>query len=494
VTGFDALLAAALAMFLLRGAVRGAASEAVSLMAFAGLLALGFAGLGAVDAVPPVAAAAWLATAIAVAWVLGSLAGRRGKGHRRRFRPIGAAMAFLQGAAAVILVVLALVPAGAAATGFVADAWIYEKLSGFRLATPLAGTAPAEGARVAALPPPAHEAQRPNRPVAWTRLTRNTDSRYRALPGSVRAVDRAPISFDVSGRVVEMTVEIGEPFEAGEVLARLDPSTLRLAVEEQQSAVVEAAAASEEARQDLRRKEHLAERGVETEAALEAAQARLQAAASRLEAARTRLTRAREDLEDTALRAPYDGTVADRLVEPSERVTAGEPVLEIQSATGGLEATVTVPETLLAAVEIGTEASVTAPALPERMDAVVTEIGTRARASAGFPVTLTILDPPQALLAGMSAEVRLPLRGVHDGIAIPVTALVTGAGQQRSVFVVEGDGIVRRRPVEVIALQDQQIFVEGLEAGEVVVVRGVNSLEEGQRVDLMGVGVARYNP
>ena len=99
-------------------------------------------------------------------------------------------------------------------------------------------------------------------------------------------------------------------------------------------------------------------------------------------------------------------------------------------------------------------------------------------------VRLTLLDPPDALRIGslVQGELELP---AAEGLALPVQAL-RRQGEQTAVWVVEGQGQqarVRLRPVQVLREADGQGWIgSGLQAGERVVVAGVNSLEEGQQV------------
>jgi RND family efflux transporter MFP subunit len=335
------------------------------------------------------------------------------------------------------------------------------------------------------------------RPVAYM-VTRPAERfEIRTLPGTVRAAERAPIGFDVGGRVATVAVEIGEPFQTGETLATLDEATLRFTLEERRSALAEAEAELTEAEADHRRTSYLAERGVVAAAALDDARAALDTAKSRASAARARLARARRDLSDATLVAPYDGTVAARLVEPSERVSPGQPVLEIVGSRDGLELVVSVPETILARLERDATHEITAPAAPgEIFDGRVADVGARARDGSGFPVEIAIAGPENGLRPGMSAEVRLKLSDASGaGIAVPVSALLPREEDRAEIFVVDRNAMVaRRRTVTFGDFRGESVLVsEGLHPGETIVTKGASFLADGQPVSLMGEGTARYN-
>jgi len=348
----------------------------------------------------------------------------------------------------------------------------------------------------------------PPRPIAWTEVETAGATELRTLVGTVRTAQRAPLSFEVSGRVAEVDVEIGDRFAAGAVLARLDTRTYELGLQERRSSLAEAEAQLEEARGTFERQSELYGEGWVSRAAYDNAKAALDSARSRVETARTRVEQAREDLADTVLEAPYDGTVASRDVEPSQRVAAGETVLAIQGLAGGFEVVVSAPETLVDRLTRGSRHAVRFPARPGlSMEGTVTEIASDAEARNAYPVTVALAAVPPDLRSGLTAEVAFELgqagagagAGADAGAAatvIPVTAFVAAADDTAAAFVYDADsGTVERRIVEIASIADGTVEVaSGLEPGEIVATRGVAFLRDGQRVTLMGEGVARYSP
>ncbi len=495
----DIVCLALIALFAVVGARRGAVGEAVALAVFAAAVPLAFTAAAALSA--PADVAAFVAGA-ALGLVAARLAGNallprrvlsRARGWAGR---IGGAVLGAGQAVILLVTATALLPVGGGLPPrAVIEARAYAHLR--PIAEGIRGADAAFAPQTVSLPSPTpRSGATVHRPIAWTTVEAGTRTRTRTLPGTVRAAERSPIGFDVGGRVGEVRVEIGATFVEGEVLAAVETDTLSFEVEERRAALSEAEAVLAEVQADHARTVYLHERGVESNAALENAQAALDTAKSRLNVARTRLARARTDVADAELIAPYDGSVAARLVEPAERVTPGQPVLEIQSRDGGLELVVGVPETILASLEMGSTHAVKAPVLDGTAAGVVTEIGARAGEGSSFPVTLAIEGADPALRPGMSAEVRLDLapRGAVAGVRIPVTAFLPGDGQTSHVFVVDAaTGTVRRQEIEVVAVAGEEVVVTGLEPGQRIAAKGLARLRDGQPIDLMGVGVARYN-
>lgn len=344
---------------------------------------------------------------------------------------------------------------------------------------------------------PTPEREAAPRPISWSVVRAADAEAPRTLTGVVRSRDRADLAFEVGGRVDAVTVEVGDRFEAGAVLARLEDTRFRLEVDQARAALAEASARREEARQDLERQQTLVERELASRARLDAAQTAFEAALAAVQTAQARLGLAEDALAETVLRAPYAGVVATRLVEPAQQVAPGRTVLRIQGSEGGFEVEVAVPETLIGAVEAGAAHDVALPARPGRaFRGRVTEIGPETGAARAYPVILVLVEPGPGVRAGMTAEVRVPLgEEVLDGaVTIPASAFLPVDDDRRVAFVFDaGTQTVARREIEVVDLFGSRALVaSGLAAGEIVADRGLPFLEDGQRVTRLGVGPARY--
>ncbi len=358
-------------------------------------------------------------------------------------------------------------------------------------------------------PPPIPET--PHRPIAWMAVGAAETVSHRALSGVVRPVQRAPLAFEVGGRVETLEVDVGDHFKRGDVLGRLDQRTYRLAREERASEVVQAKAVVHEAEQEHTRQQRLNAEGWASEAAFDTAQAALDTARGRLATARARLDIAEEHLADTVLLAPYAGMVARRHAEPAQQVTAAETVLEIQGNGGGFEIAVAVPETLVDGLRPGDIHTVTFPARPgATVQARVTEVSTEAGRGGTFPVTLRLATPHPELRAGMTAEVTITLavagapatdgkRDADPPVSVPVTAFLAGAGADTVAFVFKPaddaglTGVLERRTITLGAVDSERAMVTaGLTPGEVIATRGLPFLRAGQIVSRLGVGPQRY--
>ncbi len=304
----------------------------------------------------------------------------------------------------------------------------------------------------------------------------------RELPGTVRAVQHADMGFEVSGRIIEFRVKEGQRVKQGEVLARLDDR-------DYQASFDQAKASYRKARSDLQRSERIYK---EDPGAISTS--KIDADRKAVEVAEASLRKAEKAVEDTTLRAPFDGLAARRLVEDFQNVQAKEPVVVLQDISV-LEIEVSVPERDFArgnidrSVEEVTQRAkprVELSSLPGRsFPARVKEFATRAD-----PVTRTFqvrlsFDPPDdvSILPGMTARVTVISQG-EGGTLLPSHATFADANKRPHVWLIDKQTMkARAAPVELGQLTGDAVqIVGGLSPGDQVAVSGVAQLREGMQV------------
>ncbi|MDT8880647.1 efflux RND transporter periplasmic adaptor subunit [Halomonas saccharevitans] len=332
------------------------------------------------------------------------------------------------------------------------------------------------------------------------------------LSGRVKAAERTSLSFEIPGEIRRLNVDVGERFADGDVLAELDDARYRLVADQRRAELQEAEAVLREKREDFRRHASLAEKGYVSQTRLDAARAALGTAESRRASARAALELAERDLSLTTLAAPFDGSVSRRQAEPSQRVGASQPVLEVISDREGFEVETSIPETLVGTLAAGSTHRVILPALGEAESAAtLRHLGTQPRSSNDYPVILGVDTPPPGLRSGMTARVELSLDAREAAsvdaplLPVPMTALVFGdkrdaesegdSGQSRAhVLRITEELTLERVAVEVVSMGEGRASVRGaLSPGERIVARGVEFVRPGQTVSLLGHGPERYH-
>jgi RND family efflux transporter MFP subunit len=196
---------------------------------------------------------------------------------------------------------------------------------------------------------------------------------------------------------------------------------------------------------------------------------------------------ARKTLADAVLRAPANGVVTRRLVEPGLTVGTGQPVYEI-SQMEPLEVQVGVPENLLGTLRIGQAATLTLPALPSvHLTGTLRVLNASADpASRTFMARIAVNNPGKALRPGMVAEARIQGDQTRPMLYLPLEAVTKDA--QGATIVFEFNPAERRvysRRVTLGTLAGEQVQVQaGLEANTPVVVAGQHRLRDGCPVQI----------
>ena len=286
-------------------------------------------------------------------------------------------------------------------------------------------------------------------------------------PGTVRSRSVANVAPKVMARVLEVRVSAGTAVKQGDVVAVLDDREVRSRAEQARAALAAAEAQAGQAESELRRARLLIQKQATTPQDLEAAEARAKATRAQVAQARDGLTEVQVMLGDTTLRAPFDGVVAERLVDPGDMAAPGKPVVVIHDPQS-LRLEADVGERCAAPLAVGQE-------IPVRLESLQRDIVARIEviAPVADPQSRTFLIkaalPPQPdLRAGIFGTVRVTC-GTHSALLIPAAA-VTHSGQLEGVRIVTESGVRTRNVRTGKTYGDQVEVLSGVLEGEKVVV------------------------
>ncbi|MES2708060.1 MAG: efflux RND transporter periplasmic adaptor subunit [Verrucomicrobiota bacterium] len=304
--------------------------------------------------------------------------------------------------------------------------------------------------------------------------------RFLQLTGELTSAQDSAVAADTTGKVSGTPVERGSEVKAGEVLIRLDDRTTSLNLAEAEANLLLAKSKLALAAGDLKRNEPLAK----SKAIPEMEYARLKAdhdgQAATVAAAEARRDTARKSQEDTAVLAPFAGTVAERLVAVGEYVKPDTQVVRLVDLTN-LRLVVNVAEPDIGKVKVGQPVDFTVFAYAGSIfKGTVKFIGAAVRQ--GSRDLLVEVEAPNAdgrLRPGLFAEARLILPD-QPGVTVPESA-VREDGVQHRLWVV-ADGRLNERLVETGGKRDGLLEIRrGVTAGEQVVLSpGVNVADGGR--------------
>jgi multidrug efflux system membrane fusion protein len=299
----------------------------------------------------------------------------------------------------------------------------------------------------------------------------------RSFPGRIEASDQVDLSFRVDGPLIELPVLEGDFVKKDHLVARIDPRDYRIRLDAARAEVKRTDA-------DFRRYSALYEKDAVSKAQLD------QALAAR-DVARAQAEDAEAALDDSYLRSPFSGQIAEIFVENFQDVQAKEPILSLTNVKQ-VEIVVDVPENLVAMfrmVQLDSRFAARFDAAPGReFDATVSEVTTQADPrTQTFRVTLTLPQPDGVnVLPGMTTTVtRYAPTGERVEIVIPAIAVFADEAGSPHVWIVDRKtGVVASRPVRTGELSDTEsiVVLEGLSPGEDVAVSAVSRLREGMTV------------
>lgn len=321
--------------------------------------------------------------------------------------------------------------------------------------------------------------------VAPTTLTQAID-----VVGTLEPKYFADVKSEFTAVVTEVYVTQWVHVDKGAPLARLDTRDADAARRATTAMALQADVAATRANRELERAVKLKDHGLLTQQALDDARSAAEAAAAAAQAAAAELTAAETRLAKAVIRAPMAGTVALRSVNIGDRVEnmgSGDPMFRIVD-NRVLDLTVSVPSARSAAVAVGQKLDFTVDAYPGKtFSGRVSHINPAADA-ASRTVRLMVEVPNEGgeLRGGTFVKGRIATGERTGVLQIPRAALLSwdvehGTGE---VFVVDGDVAQRRTVKTGETTADNVEVVEGLAAGEKVIVRGGFNLRPGDRVQV----------
>ena len=300
-----------------------------------------------------------------------------------------------------------------------------------------------------------------------------------AVSGPLKASDSAIIKARVAGELQEMSVREGDPVQAGQVVARIDPSEYQARVRQAQQQADAAKAQVDIAQRQFDNNQALVNQGFISQTALLASQASLNGAKATHMAALAALDLANKSLVDATLRSPLSGVVAQRLAQPGERVAIEARLIEVINLSRlELEAALSAEEA--SRVKVGMTAQLSIEGVAEPVPAKVLRINPSAQMGSRNIVVYLGITGREGLRQGLFAQGSLGTQSVQV-LAVPVSSVRTDKPQPY-VQVVQ-DGKIAHITVQPGARseggRESLMAVSGLSAGAQVLTGSVGPVREG---------------
>lgn len=319
----------------------------------------------------------------------------------------------------------------------------------------------------------------PKPPVAVSTVTVSESSSGSGHEYSGIVIERegTALSFEVPGNIVTLRADNGDRVSRGQLLATVNPTSLRDAHNLTLSTL-------HQAQDAYRRFEPLHKQGVLSDIKWVEIQTKLEQAKSAEQMARTQLQR-------TSLTAPFAGVISERAVERGMNVMAGQKVYKLVDISR-MDVRMSVPEAEVATIKEGDKARVTVSALGgQQYEAVVCEKGVEANAlSHTYDIKLAVSATGGKLLPGMVCSIKMDggssaTSGGTQALSVPLNAVKLDSDNRRFVWLAVG-GKAKLQYVTIGDFTDNGIAItSGLHAGDRVITDGSQKVSDGMSVKIM---------
>ena len=305
-------------------------------------------------------------------------------------------------------------------------------------------------------------------PVELSEVTSGRISTFLETTTTLEARNATDLVARRGGQVVALPIEEGAYVTRGQVLARLDDTEERLAVERTQLAW-------EVAKREL-------DRGKQLEAQSYLSQKELDDLELAVRNMWVALEQARYELSQMRIEAPFAGRVVERMINLGENLTAGKACFRVVDFHP-LRARLYFPERDLQRVRVGQEAELTLDTHPGRtfraQVALVNPVVDRNNGT--FKVTLDLPNPNEQLRPGAFARVRVQTGTFSDALLLPRRGVLTEDGDSY-VFIARGDSVQKIGVTLGAVEHDTAQILSGLVEGDSVVTVGQGGLKPGSKI------------
>lgn len=329
-------------------------------------------------------------------------------------------------------------------------------------------------------------------------LEAGTVARTIPLTGTLKPSNQTLVRAKVSGELVELAVREGTPVQAGQRIARIDPTEFEARVREREAQRRSAEAQVEQARRTRDNNRALLDKGFISQNAFDNAESGYQVTVANRDAALAQLAQARKALADTAVLAPMTGVVAERFAQVGEKVSPDSRILSIVDLSR-MEIEAPVPASEIGSVRIGQPVTLRIEGIDAPQAGEVVRINpATAAGTRSVPVYIGLDNRDPRIRAGLFAQGALAVERREGVIGVPAAAVRDAAG--RSFVYRIAEGVIEERTVK-LGLRDPAAraangstgvieVLEGLAAGDTIVGVNLGPLRPGSRVKLGAAGPA----
>lgn len=324
------------------------------------------------------------------------------------------------------------------------------------------------------------------RPVKIMEIGLNSTTETVVFPGIVTPSKETIMSFKIAGPIVNVNLTVGQKVKKDEVLAEMDTRDYKINFEVYKKKYDAAKATADNAVFQYNRAEKLYKADAMTKKNFDIITAQKKAAISILKEAEQGVVDAKNKLDDTQLKAPYDGYISKKFVDSGSVVNIGTPIVVI-TAEETPEININIAGKDISLLENSTEFFfIPNDSLDTKYSLKLKEIGKNPEFSKiTYPVIFEIKGKSDDIRIGSSGKVIAKSNQEEEiNIIIPLTALFEDKGSKVYIY---DKGIVKARDVKIGNLypDGKIIILEGLYKNDRVIINGVTNITDGEKVKIL---------
>jgi len=308
----------------------------------------------------------------------------------------------------------------------------------------------------------------PPRQVQTARAELRPMERGLQVVGTLAAREEATIAAQVAGQLEKNYVEIGDRVKTGQELALIDTTSYEALANVSAANLARANASAANAAQNLKRVQDLQKDKIASFSDLDAAVAEAGRTRSEVKAAEANDAVTRLNLERSRVRAPFDGSVAERIASAGDYLAIGTPIVRLVQ-TDPLRLRLEVPERDSVTVRVGQTVRVTVEGDTNIYRGLLARIAPAIREANRMLEVEADVPNPGGLRAGLFVRARIVLNANEETVSVPARALIVFAGIEK--VVIAKDGKATEKMVATGRRDGDWVeIVSGLSPGETVVL------------------------
>ncbi len=306
---------------------------------------------------------------------------------------------------------------------------------------------------------------------------------YINFTGKLEGITDITLVSQTHGEVVKIYKKLGDWVKKGESIGSIDNAGHQNQLDQAKATVLAAEATFDVAEMQMKASEKLYKEQSISEAEYIQATSSFKSAKAGLDGAKANLENAQQNLDNSRFIAPVSGYIADMNLEVGQTISAGMQVCTIVDSRQ-LVIKTGIGESGIVYVKKGQQVEIFHDSHPETFIGTITGVGIKpVNGATNYPVEIIMDNPDNKLYAGMVIEGRIQ-SNIHESVIFTSLNNIVQEYDQKYVFIIENN-IARQREVTIGKKVGENVIITGgIENGELLVIEGMENLEDGSSVEI----------